>query len=96
MGSASLRAGGDNTSHPHWLTWAPVPSPRPDFHTPRSFGTLEFECYRGAAGSGFAPEKGEGGAVACSYRIARHRPEPIKNPGYGVAGTRGNITAQFT
>lgn len=43
MGSASLRAGGDNTSHPHWLTWAPVHSPRPDFHTPRSFGTLEFE-----------------------------------------------------
>jgi len=35
---------GDNTSHPHWLTWAPVHSPKPDFHLPRSFGTLQFEC----------------------------------------------------
>ena len=32
----------DGTSHPHWLTWAPVDAPRPDFHLPRFFGTLEF------------------------------------------------------
>lgn len=32
----------DHTSHPHWLTWAPVDHPRPDFHRPTSFGTLAF------------------------------------------------------
>ena len=32
----------DATSHPHWLTWAPVEAPRPDFHLPRFFGSLEF------------------------------------------------------
>jgi hypothetical protein len=32
----------DNTSHPHWLTWSPVDFPTPNFHLPRSFGTLEF------------------------------------------------------
>jgi len=34
---------GDNTSHPHWLTWSPVGRPHPDFHVPESFGTLEFK-----------------------------------------------------
>lgn len=33
----------DETSHPHWLTWAPVASERPDFHRPDSFGTWIFE-----------------------------------------------------
>jgi hypothetical protein len=33
----------DATSHPHWLTWTPVDAPRPDFHLPHFFGTLEFE-----------------------------------------------------
>lgn len=33
----------DETSHPHWLTWARVDRPRPDFHVPESFGTLVFE-----------------------------------------------------
>ena len=33
----------DRTSHPHWLTWAPVSRPQPDFHRPESFGILEFE-----------------------------------------------------
>lgn len=33
----------DRTSHPHWLTWAPVEAPKPDFHLPRFFGTLQFE-----------------------------------------------------
>ena len=34
---------GDETSHPHWLTWAEVDCPKPDFHVPGSFGVLEFE-----------------------------------------------------
>jgi hypothetical protein len=33
---------GDNTSHPHWLTWSKVDSPTPDFHRPESFGRLQF------------------------------------------------------
>ena len=33
---------GDQTSHPHWLTWSFVDRPRPDFHVPECFGTLEF------------------------------------------------------
>jgi hypothetical protein len=32
----------DQTSHPHWLTWAPVDHPRPDFHRPEAFGNLVF------------------------------------------------------
>lgn len=32
----------DQTSHPHWLTWAPVDLPWPNFHTPQFFGRLEF------------------------------------------------------
>jgi hypothetical protein len=32
----------DCTSHPHWLTWAPVDYPKPNFHLPESFGVLEF------------------------------------------------------
>jgi hypothetical protein len=32
----------DQTSHPHWLTWAPVDFPRPNFHLPQYFGILEF------------------------------------------------------
>jgi hypothetical protein len=33
----------DASSHPHWLTWAFVDRPRPDFHRPESFGELIFE-----------------------------------------------------
>ena len=33
----------DQTSHPHWLTWAPVDYPRPKFHLPEFFGRLIFE-----------------------------------------------------
>jgi hypothetical protein len=33
---------GDKTSHPHWLTWAPVNYPKPRFHLPEFFGWLEF------------------------------------------------------
>lgn len=32
----------DETSHPHWLTWAPVEMPKPDFHRPEFFGIIEF------------------------------------------------------
>lgn len=34
---------GDKTSHPHWLTWAPVKYPEPKFHLPEYFGWLEFK-----------------------------------------------------
>ena len=33
----------DETSHPHWLTWAPVDFPKPNFHLPQYFGILEFQ-----------------------------------------------------
>ena len=45
-GGVSWRANfykcGDNTSHPHWLTWSKVELPEPDFHQPRFFGILSF------------------------------------------------------
>ncbi len=34
---------GDETSHPHWITWAPVNFPQPKFHLPEFFGWLEFK-----------------------------------------------------
>lgn len=40
---ANLYKCGDDTSHPHWLTWAPVDFPRPNFHLPDSFGELKFQ-----------------------------------------------------
>jgi hypothetical protein len=33
----------DDTSHPHWLTWAPVENPGPNFHLPEFFDVLEFQ-----------------------------------------------------
>jgi hypothetical protein len=33
----------DQTSHPHWLTWASVDYPQPKFHLPEFFGRLVFE-----------------------------------------------------
>ncbi len=33
---------GDQTSHPHWLTWSQVDRPQPDFHQPAFFGRLTF------------------------------------------------------
>ena len=33
---------GDRTSHPHWGSWAPVDSPRPNFHRPGSFRPIHF------------------------------------------------------
>ncbi|MDA0196979.1 MAG: carbohydrate-binding family 9-like protein [Bacteroidetes bacterium] len=32
----------DESSHPHWLTWAPIDFPKPSFHIPEFFGTLRF------------------------------------------------------
>ncbi len=32
----------DSSSHPHWLTWAPIEWPKPDFHRKEFFGTLAF------------------------------------------------------
>lgn len=40
---ANLYKCADRTSHPHWLTWAPVDFPRPQFHVPECFGVLAFE-----------------------------------------------------
>lgn len=31
---------GDKTAHPHFLSWAPVATPAPDFHRPEFFGTF--------------------------------------------------------
>ena len=39
---ANLYKCADRTSHPHWLTWAPVDRPKPDFHVPECFGRLRF------------------------------------------------------
>ena len=33
---------GDQTSHPHWGSWAPVDTPRPNFHVPASFQSVVF------------------------------------------------------
>ncbi len=32
----------DETSHPHWLTWSVIDLPKPMFHAPEFFGTIEF------------------------------------------------------
>jgi hypothetical protein len=40
---ANLYKCADETSHPHWLTWAPIDLPQPNFHVPDFFGTLVFE-----------------------------------------------------
>ncbi len=32
----------DKTSRPHWLTWSVVDWPKPNFHLPQFFGTLQF------------------------------------------------------
>ena len=31
---------GDKTAHPHFLSWAPIATPNPDFHRPEFFGTF--------------------------------------------------------
>ncbi len=34
---------GDKTKFPHYVTWAPIDVPAPDYHRPEFFGTLELE-----------------------------------------------------
>ena len=31
---------GDETAHPHFLSWSPIGTPSPDFHRPEFFGEL--------------------------------------------------------
>ena len=31
---------GDRTAHPHYLSWNPIKTPKPDFHRPEFFGEL--------------------------------------------------------
>ena len=31
---------GDKTAHPHYLSWNPIKTPKPDFHRPEFFGEL--------------------------------------------------------
>jgi len=33
---------GSKTSHPHYVSWSPIETSKPDFHTPDCFGTLWF------------------------------------------------------
>ncbi|MFH0760275.1 MAG: carbohydrate-binding family 9-like protein [Bacteroidota bacterium] len=34
---------GDKLSHPHYLSWNPIGTKKPDFHRPEYFGTIKFE-----------------------------------------------------
>ena len=34
---------GDETPEPHFLSWNPIDTPKPDFHLPEFFGLLELE-----------------------------------------------------
>ena len=34
---------GDKLQQPHFLSWNPISTPRPNFHVPQFFGTLELE-----------------------------------------------------
>ena len=34
---------GDKTAHPHFLSWAPIRTEKPDFHRPEFFGTAIIE-----------------------------------------------------
>ena len=40
---ANLYKCADDCSHPHWLSWAPIDTPEPDFHRPEFFGELVFD-----------------------------------------------------
>ena len=31
---------GDKTAHPHYVSWSPIDTPKPDFHRPDFFGEL--------------------------------------------------------
>lgn len=38
---------GDDTAHPHYLSWAPIDEPAPAFHRPQFFGELILEAQVG-------------------------------------------------
>ncbi len=40
---ANIYKCGDRTEHPHYLSWNPVLSEKPDFHRPADFGFMRFE-----------------------------------------------------
>jgi len=42
-GHANFYKCGDKLKHPHYLSWKPVLTTSPDFHTPRYFGPLSFQ-----------------------------------------------------
>jgi hypothetical protein len=33
----------ENNSNPHHMTWSPITAPKPNFHMPQYFGTLQFQ-----------------------------------------------------
>ncbi|MEO8582666.1 MAG: carbohydrate-binding family 9-like protein [Flavitalea sp.] len=33
----------ENNSRPHYMTWSPIEDPKPNFHMPQYFGSLQFE-----------------------------------------------------
>lgn len=45
---ANLYKCGDALPQPHFLSWAPIHAPAPDFHLPQFFGTLHFDASNAA------------------------------------------------
>ena len=43
ISNANFYKCGDDTTKPHFLSWNPVKSPKPDFHRPEQFGVLNFQ-----------------------------------------------------
>ncbi len=42
--SANLYKCGDGLSHPHFLSWKPIETPKPDFHRPEFFEQIHFNA----------------------------------------------------
>lgn len=42
-GTANFYKCGDDSSEPHYLTWNPVLTEKPDYHRPEFFGRIQFE-----------------------------------------------------
>jgi hypothetical protein len=43
ISNANFYKCGDDTTKPHYLSWNPVKTPKPDFHRPEYFGVLNFQ-----------------------------------------------------
>lgn len=43
QGAMNLYKCGDGLSHPHYLSWRPIATPKPDFHRPEYFEPVFFE-----------------------------------------------------